>query len=166
MPVALYQCMKIKKHSLVLPILLTFLGYCGDGKNNDNDQWIKTGGLENLVAPSAVSASCQASGKIKVTWDAHVDTSATHLQVFRKAVTEEDFVMIDEVAVDAGIFSNTVPNNVYYTYRVKAVARNDEGDLMYIADEFSATSNQARATLNCLIIIDEASEETFVPTEG
>ena len=148
----------------VLPLLLAFLGHCGGDKGGTSDNWLTTSDLQQLVAPAGITASCQSTGHIKIMWDATYETIATHLQIFRKAVaTEDDFVQIDEVAVDAGIYSNAVPNNVYFKYQVKAVIRDDEGVLQYISEDFSPQSAQIKATTNCSIISDPVDENTFAP---
>lgn len=155
------------KVKLFLPLLLTFLGYCGDGKTESSDKWLTTSDLQNLVAPAGVSASCQSSGKIKVTWNASYETIATHLQIFRKAVAAEDeFVKIDEVVVDAGIYSNTVPNNVYYKYQVKAVVRDEDGNLQYVSPDSSPQTNQVKATIGCSIDIDTGNQTNTPVSAG
>lgn len=88
-----------------------------------------------------------------MTWDAAYETIATHLQVFRKvAASEDDFAFVDEVAVDAGIFSDSVTNNIFYKYQVKAIIRGDNDEIQYISPDFSPQSNQAKAGANCLTI--------------
>ncbi len=138
-----------------LPLLLTFVGYCGGDKKQESENWLSTSDLENLVAPAIVNAACESTGHIKVTWNSEFETIATHLQVFRKEVaSEDDFEKIDEITVDAGIYSNDVANNVYYIYRVKAIVRGDDDELQYVSPDFSPESNQSKATVNCMLVAD------------
>lgn len=139
-----------------------FLGYCGDGENKKSENWLSTSDLQNLVAPADIQAACQSSGRIKITWNAGFDTVATHLEIYRKTSTGTDeFVKIEEVAVDAGIYSDTVINNTYYVYRAKAVVLDDDETVQYLSPDFSPQTNQARASTNCGIVID-ADEDTTV----
>lgn len=156
-----------KKNIWVLSLLLTFMGYCGDGKSSKSDNWLTTSDLQNLVAPAGISATCQSSGHIKVTWDSNYETIATHLQIFRRAVDSEDeFTKIDEIEVGAGIYSNAVGNNIFYKYQVKAIVRGDDGEIQYVSPDFSPQTAQVKATIGCALDGTPSEDQTLPESQG
>jgi hypothetical protein len=144
--------MTFKKQMFMLPLLLTFLGYCGDGNDKKSTNWLSTSDLKNLVAPTDLHAACQSTGHIKVTWTGSFETVATDLEIYRKGPTDADFTKIDEIAVDAGIYTNAVPNGTTFKYRARAIVRGDDGDLRYVSPDYSPETNGASSSTNCGII--------------
>lgn len=138
-----------KQHLFVLPLLLTFLGYCGDGKSEKSENWLSTSDLQNLVAPAGLTVECASIGHIQISWDASIDTIATHLRVERKTPTEE-FSQVADIAIDDGSFIDTVSNNINYTYRAQAIIKDGE-DVQYVSDVYSATGTSHTSNIGCAV---------------
>lgn len=129
-----------------------FLGYCGDGKNGNSENWLSTSDLENLVVPTGLSASCSSIGHTKVEWDPAFDTIATHLIVERKTAAQE-YEVVAEVEIDEGIFVDEVANGVVYTYRVQAIIK--EGDaVQYVSEGYSTEDTAQTSSAGCSLIVD------------
>jgi|JI10StandDraft_1071094.scaffolds.fasta_scaffold49152_4 hypothetical protein len=157
-----------KQHLFVLPLLLTFLGYCGDGKSEKSENWLSTSDLQNLVAPAGLSVACQSAGHLSVSWDASIDTIATHLRIERKSPTQ-DYEQVVDVAIEDGVYVDAVANNIIFTYRVQAIIKDGE-DVQYVSDAYSATGTGQTSNLGCVIVVDpdEPSElePINIPTPG
>ena len=156
------------KHIFILPLLLTFLGYCGEGESKKSENWLSTSDLEQLVSPAGLTAQCQSAGYIKVQWNPDFDTIATHLQIERKTATT-DFEHVADVAVDAGSFSDNVTNGVAFIYRVKAIIK-DGDQVQYVSEDYSVETDAAQTSgMGCAIVVDPdgpsdtQSSETVMP---
>lgn len=155
-----------RQQLFVLPLLLTFLGYCGDGKSEKSENWLSTSDLQNLVAPAGLTVACQSAGHIAISWDATIDTIATHLRIERKS-TSQEYSEVADVAIEDGAFVDSVTNNTIFTYRAQAIIK-DGDDVQYVSDAYSATGTGQTSNLGCVIVVDPDdpvdTESTSVPT--
>ena len=141
-----------KKIVLILPLLLMFLGYCGDNQEKKSASWLTTDAntVQGLNVPAALHAGCQSSGRILVTWDPFTST-ATNLVIERKSPTE-DYVKVGEVDLETPNFFDSVTNGIDYTYRVRAIIMSGPS-IQYVSEDYSVEAT-GRAASPCPIAID------------
>lgn len=147
----------LKKTILILPILFMF---CGENEETKSSNWLTTDAqsIQGLHAPENIMAACQASGLIKVSWDAF-STNATDFVIERK-VEGGEFEKVGDVSADALFFSDSVVNGILYTYRVRAVIMSGT-QINYVSEDYSVSASASAA--NLCPIIDVPVDETQVP---
>lgn len=141
-----------KKIVFILPLLLMFLGYCGDNQEKKSASWLTTDAntVQGLNVPAALHAACQSSGHILVTWDPFT-TTATNLVVERKSATEE-YAKVGEINLESSNFSDSVTNGIDYTYRVRAIIMSGPA-IQYVSEDYSIEAT-GRAASPCPVPID------------